>query len=86
MSIFEKYPNLEEVIKNSDDEDYIFDSLAKLFQEFLNNYSNNFSKEKIKQFYLDSKKLFIFTYPILSFPKYGTLRYRSYINRISRFV
>ena len=62
MSIFENYPNLENIIINNstdtNNEDEIFETFSKILYEFLERYKNIFSEDKIKQFCLDAKKLF----------------------------
>jgi hypothetical protein len=57
MSIFDKFPNIEECI-NQDTEDKAFNMLFQILKEFLEEYKSNNYNQNIKQFCTDCKKVF----------------------------
>lgn len=59
MSIFDKYPQLEnKIINNKSSRDDEFDTLYELFGNFLLEYENNSVDQNVKQLCIDAKQLF----------------------------
>ena len=57
MSIFDKFPNIEECI-NQESEDEAFNMLFQILKEFLEEYNSDKYNQNIKQFCRDCKKVF----------------------------